>query len=92
MGSIKNWFIKSKTVLTIITGVITAGVMWSQGEITNMELLTTLWGALVAVFMRLGIGKPAQTGVVQTGPDVSAEFPNPPSPPAKPRTGLDTPA
>lgn len=48
-----------KTIATAIVGVITAWLLFWAGDVQLMEAMTATWTGLMAIFMRMGIGKPA---------------------------------
>lgn len=57
LSGIREWLNGKKAILTAVVGILTALIAWAAGEISTVILVTAVWVALEAIFIRLGVKK-----------------------------------
>jgi hypothetical protein len=55
MNAIRQWLQGKKTYITAAIGLAGAVVAWADGQIDTVALLTAIWAAAQAVFIRAGV-------------------------------------
>ena len=57
MSKLQEWLSGKKTIVMGVLGVVGAIMAWASNEITALQALTLGWGAVTAIFLRVGVKK-----------------------------------